>query len=372
MDQIPAIATARHGRVVIDMGRGSSTFNVFDHLAAPLTPQDLRRCAPYGAILGHAELRAAICDHYQATFGHHLDPSRICVTNGASEGLLLALSLLVGAGDEVIIPEIGYPAYRALVTMLGGICRACPIAPDGRLDLAALRRLLSPRTQALIVNSPSNPLGRALSREALESIADLGVTVLYDEVYQPLPIDDERELASAIHLSERHFVVNSLSKSVGLAGLRVGYLVVPPGARRSIADAKAALNISTQTPGQLVALAVLRRWDELVRAHRTMLRAHWSVFLRALARNGLRLYAAPEAGFFATIDTRGAGIPSYEIAAALARMHGLCTVPGSEFGGGDPGFLRLNFSCHADHIEPALAQIGAFLEGRRSACANGR
>ncbi|WP_254568261.1 pyridoxal phosphate-dependent aminotransferase [Oscillatoria sp. HE19RPO] len=355
-----AFETTEHqGFEPINLGKGMSSFNPFDRVNVQLSNTLLKDYIGYGDINGMMDLRLAICRYYQDWYNYDLTPDRVCITDGASGALTIALAMLLKPGGEVILPESCYPAYKVMVEILNGTCCLVPMKGCA-IDLEALPQYISSQTQAIIINSPSNPYGAFLGQEELEAIASLGVPVIFDEVYQSLPLTDQF-IPSAISYCDRHLIVNSLSKSLAIAGFRVGYLIVPEAQVKLMTNVKAVLNMCTSLPSQIIAAKLMPHWDLLVNQHCRMLRQNWDLFKQTAQDLGLSLRTHPQVGFFALVDVTKAEESAMALSLDLAQNHALCSTPGVDFHQSDNAFLRLNFACPSHHIEIGLSRLANYL-----------
>ncbi|MCV3213050.1 pyridoxal phosphate-dependent aminotransferase [Plectonema radiosum NIES-515] len=345
----------------IDFCLGISSFNPFDYVDVPLTRPDLRAHTRYGEFNGQLSLRKAICNYYQEKFNYDLSPARVCITDGAMGALNAIFAMFAEPDGEIILAEAHFPPYRILAQIFGLHCRFAPLNDKYCVDVEQLPRLITSKTKAIIINSPSNPHGAVLSVQELEAIASLGVPVIFDEVYQALGFTNQ-PVESAISFSDRHFIINSFSKSLAIAGFRVGYLITPPEYIPLILDVKATLNISTNLLGQILSETLLNSWDDLIEKHRAMLTQNWLLFKEVSSRLGLKLLLEPQASFFANIDISEIGQNSAHFAVNLVRDVVVSTMPSIDFQKPDPGFLRLNFACPTTYIEPGLQRISTYLK----------
>lgn len=349
----------------LDLGKGVSSFNVFDHIEMQLTPEDLHQHTAYGDINGLASFRQLIANFYGEKFNYALSPKRICITDGASGALAIAFSLLVNNGGTIVLPDSCYPIYRIYAHLFGAHCRFAQLNPATfHIDQATLGQQVATGAQAILINSPSNPHGAVLSGDELAEIAALGVPVIFDETYQALSLNHQA-VPSAIHFADDHFIVNSFSKSLAISGFRLGYLIVPERYIEAMTNAKATLNICTSLPSQLVGEQLLLHWDNLLAQHLAMIKENWQIFEQKRAELPLKLYSQPQAGFFATLDVSQAPYDSYQTAMTLATDYGLNTVPGIDFQTPDPGFIRVNIACPGHVIAPALERIACFFADLR-------
>lgn len=362
MDEIMDVfESTNHKRLEpINFGKGVSSFNSFDHIDVHLDGEKLGRHVGYGDINGLESLRLAICRYYGEEFNYDLAPERICITDGASGALNIALAMLLTTDGEIILPESHYPAYNVMAQIFGAKCRLVPVKDNYCIDVEQLPRFINAKTQAILINSPSNPHGAVLQADELEAITQLGVPVIFDEVYQSLPLSD-KPIPSAIHFSDRHMLVNSLSKSLAIAGFRVGYLIVPEAQVQLMNNIKAVLNMCTSLPSQVLAEHLLQHWGELVGKHRNMLRRNWRTFEQTADHLGLQLLARPQAGFFAMVDIAETNQDAMQVSRELACYHALGSTPGVDFQDNDNAFLRLNFACHSHQIKIGLARLANYL-----------
>lgn len=349
----------------IHFAYGESSFDPFKQVDIGLASIDSSRYRSYSGAMGLESLREAVCRHYRKEFGYTLAPERVCITNGASEALQIALAMFISPGDEVILPASYYPAYLPLALICNAQCTFAPLNEKQCLDVEQVSAVISPKTKAMIVNSPSNPHGAVLSQAELTAVAALGIPVIFDEVYQALSLTDT-PIPSAITLSDQHIVVNSFSKSVAAAGLRIGYMIVPESQIEQVHNIKIILNVCTNRLNQIIAERLLDHWPVLVSAHRTMLCKNWQLFRQVANDLGLTLRSDPQAGFFATIDVSATKESSKDVAMDLARQYALSTVPGIDFQRTDNQFLRLSFAGATDEIEIGLKRLQSYLNGRRS------
>jgi aspartate aminotransferase/aminotransferase len=181
----------------------------------------------YTQTWGIEELREACSDYYERTFGQRLE--NVMITSGVSGGLYLALMATVNPGDEVLFADPYFVMYKHLVNLLGGKPVPVDTYPDFKLTPERLEEALTPRSKVLIVNSPSNPTGIALSREELEALAQVadrhGLLIISDEIYECLSYDAVR--ATMAGACENLIVLNGFSKVAAMTGWRVGYAAGP-------------------------------------------------------------------------------------------------------------------------------------------------
>src|SRR5690242_6620849 len=299
-----AHALEQAGRRIVHMEIGEPDFTA----PAPVVEAGVRALregrTAYTPTLGLRELREAIAGHYAARFATNVDPARVVVTSGASGGLLTVAALYVDAGDEVLVPDPGYPGYRHFVRAFEGRAQALAVsAADNFQPTAAMvRAAWGERTKALILGSPSNPTGTLIAREELAAIArfiaERGGVLIVDEIYQGLTYGAEPW--TALGLPGELVVVNSFSKYFCMTGWRLGWVVLPSAAVRGFEKLAQHLFISAPAAAQHAACAAFGEESIRVLEERRREFARRRDFLvPALKSAGLALPAEPHGAFYA-------------------------------------------------------------------------
>jgi aspartate/methionine/tyrosine aminotransferase len=304
----------------------------------------------YSLNAGRRELRRAVA----ARRPHHGGDERsTLITVGSQEALALAVFGLTGPGDEVVIPDIAYPAYDTLPRLAG----ATPV----RAPLDGIEPALTARTRLVIVGSPSNPTGEVASGERFQALADLAAErdfwLVSDEVYEELWLDD----APRYPRGARVLHVGGISKSLALTGLRLGWLIAPPGVVDGVLGLHQNLVTCAPSLAQTAALAGLGLPAAEMEAIRDGYRRRWELMRGLLAAiPGVR-WREPAGAFYAFVDLRERLAATTELAFELARAGKVLVVPGEGFGPTGQGWLRLSFSVPEADIREGLARLAAAL-----------
>jgi len=288
-------------------------------------------------------------------------PDNVIITAGSQEALYLALLTLVDEGDEVLLPDPGFVAYPTIVRMAGGhpVFYRLPAHGDFVFDAEDFRRRLTPRTKAVVVISPSNPTGRALSRDDLAAMADAlrrsNAYVISDEIYREIYFGDARPASVSEHHA-RTIVISGLSKSMSMTGWRTGWMC---GAAEVIRSALVLHGYVTTCASTVSQKAALAAWtdeaEDARRETRRIFRARRDEFL-SLIDSELRLRAVvPDGAFYLMLDVSAHG-SSMKVAEHLLE-HGIVTVPGSAFGTEGEGYLRLSFCADASTLAEGVRRI---------------
>jgi arginine:pyruvate transaminase len=294
--------------------------------------------------------------------------ANVTVMPGAQHAGLAVLTLLVGDGDEVILSDPYYATYPGVVAATGAAAVAVPARPDLSTDIAAIAAAITPRTRCIFLNSPANPSGTALSAQdyrllsALARAHDLWLVV--DEVYSHFRFDGQDVRAWQHGPQGRTVSVNSLSKSHAMTGYRVGWAIAPDRLVPSLGDWSAAALFGVSQFIQDAAVVALGLSQAQLAPYRTAFRdraAH--VVARATGLKGLSA-AMPSGGMFVMLDCHEIDPDDQRLARALLDRAGVALVPGSAFGPGGGGHLRLSLTPELETLDRAMDRIADFIAAR--------
>ena len=358
------------GRRVIHMEIGEPDFTAAPQVveAAVKALRDGR--SAYTATLGLPALREAIAAHYANRYSMSIDAERIAITSGASGGLLLALALYVDPGDEILVPDPGYPGYRHMVRAFEGRARPLKLSPadDFQPTLAMVRSAWGPRTRGLILGSPSNPTGTVVAagemRKIARFVAHKGGVLLADEIYQGLVYD--AAAASALGLPGEIVVVNSFSKYFCMTGWRLGWVVLPRRRMREFEKLAQHLYICAPSVAQHAALACFSAGSlKVFEQRRLEFRRRRDFLVPALERAGLGIPALPSGAFYLYARCPA---DSRRFALDLLEREGVAATPGIDFGShGTNRYLRFAYTRGMADLEEAAARIARYCARRRRA-----
>ena len=293
----------------------------------------------YAPGIGVPALRQAIARHQQRHYGLDLDPDReVVVTTGCTEGIAAALLGLIDPGDEVVVLEPYYDSYLAMIEMCGAVRRPVTLrAPDFRLDVAALRNAIGPRTRAVLLNSPHNPTGTVLSRAELQAVADLAIEhdliVITDEVYEHLVFDHHEHvpLATLPGMWERTLTLSSAGKSYSFTGWKVGWATGPADLVSAVLSAKQWLTFTSGSPLQPAVAHALDHEPDFPASLARSLQDRRDLLVAGLAEAGLEA-RVPEGTYFATTDISHLGWEDgRSFCLALPERAGVVAIPTQVF-----------------------------------------
>ena len=292
-------------------------------------------------------LRNAIVDKLARENDVHVDVEQVWVTVGATQALHMAMALTLGAGDEVLVPDPGYTTF----TMNAHLLQASPVPYPLRAgrgfqpDLDELEALVTARTRAIIVNSPSNPLGSTFDRRTLEALLDLArrhdLWVIADEVYERFTWGEPHVSLASLDGDARVLTVFSTSKTYAMTGARVGWLVTPPGWRAQMLRVQESLVSCVDAPSQRAAAAAITGDQSDVATAAAHYRENLDAAMALLDERGLR-YLRPTGAFYLWIDvSRASGGDVLTWCERLLDEQGVAVAPGSAFGTSGEGWIRV-------------------------------
>ncbi|MGO9285592.1 MAG: pyridoxal phosphate-dependent aminotransferase [Mycobacterium sp.] len=330
--------------------------------------------------IGIAALREAVAAQRTRTFGIDYDPAtEILVTVGATEAIAAAVLGLVEPGSEVILIQPFYDSYSPVVAMAGAHRVVVPLVPNGRgfaLDIDALRRAVTLRTRALMVNSPHNPTGTVLSEAELAAIAEIAVAadllVITDEVYEHLVFDGHRHvpLARLDGMAERTVTISSAAKMFNCTGWKIGWACGPAELILGVRAAKQYLSYVGGAPFQPAVAQALNAEDAWVAALRTSLQNKRDRLAQGLTEVGFGVHESAGT-YFLCADPRPLGYDdSTAFCAALPEQVGVAAIPMTAFC--DPAaqdwnqwnhLVRFAFCKRDDTIDEAIRRLARLRDG---------
>ncbi len=295
--------------------------------------------------------------------------SEVLVTVGGSEAIDNAIRALVNPGEEVLIPEPSFVCYTPLTQMAGGVPVALPTVAEEKFKLnpERLRAAITPKTKLLILPYPNNPTGAVMSRKELEKIAEViqetDVMVISDEIYCSLTYGSEPHVcfAELPGMRERTIVVDGFSKSYAMTGWRLGWAMGPAEIMRHICKIHQFGIMSAPTTAQFAGIEAIRSGDDDVAHMLSQYDIRRRFMLGELRAMGLDCFE-PLGAFYIFPSIRSTGLSSDVFCERLLKEQQVAVVPGSAFGEGGEGHVRISYSYSMNHLHEACIRIREFLK----------
>ncbi|MEX0832828.1 MAG: pyridoxal phosphate-dependent aminotransferase [Actinomycetota bacterium] len=361
-----ARALEAEGRSIIHLEIGEPDFD---------TPEHIRRATIDAMQAGHTHyvpapgiplLREACVDFLERFDRMKTSADRIIVTPGAKPIMFLAIGILAGPGDEIVYPDPGFPMYESLTKFFGATPVPYPLREENefRVDPQELKSLVGPKTKLIILNTPHNPCGSALTKEDCDAIAEIAIandtTVLTDEVYWALTYGGEHHSVLEIpEMHERTILLDGWSKTFAMTGWRLGFGVFPEElvepATRLVINTVSCTSAFSQHGA---AAALTGPWDEV-----EMMKKEFDA-RRQLIVDGLNAIDGiscvdPGGAFYVFPSIKELGVDSKTVMNHIMEKAGVACLWGSAFGAQGEGYLRFSYANSQDNIKAALDAIGS-------------
>ncbi len=364
---VKARAVEARGRKVIHLEVGEPDFPTPQHIVEAGIRALREGKTRYGPPSGLLALREAICAE-QSARGVSAHPDHVLVAPGAKPILLYGFLATLSPGDEVLIPDPGFPIYASVVRFCGATPVSIPPRLDqGRaLDLDAVEQAITPRSRMIVFNSPSNPTGAVVPEDDLRRLAALAqrhdLWVMTDEIYRRIRYGGEAPSIAALPgMSERTIVADGFSKSYAMTGWRLGFGLFPPALSPHAVRLMVNSNTCTAAFVQEAGLAALRGPQDVVDAMVAQFRTRRDAIVPRLRRiPGVRCHD-PAGAFYAFPDVRDLPLPAAALADRLLEEEAVALLDGAGFGAGGAGHLRLSFASSLESLEEAAARFAGLV-----------
>lgn len=360
------------GQRIIHLEIGEPDFDTPAHITAACKKALDEGKVHYGPVTGIPELRAAVAARYNRLYGSSYEADEVMITSGVEQALFLAMNAYLNPGDEILLPDPGYLCYF----MLPRIAEAVPVSyplkasNDFQVDVEEMERLISPRTKAILLNSPSNPCGSVLDERSLRYVADMAhrhnLLVLSDEVYADMVYGGKTycSTASLPDLKERLVILHGFSKYFAMTGWRLGYMLCD----RSLMDPMMRLNFyNVACPGTFIQYGGLAALTEDDAPSRAMVREYEKrrdYMVEALNSLPGCTCLPPDGAFYIFVDIAGTGLTEDGFCRLMLEEAGVSMTPGDVFGSMGKGFVRVSYANSLENLKMAVSLMREVLEKR--------
>lgn len=317
---------------------------------------------------GVIELREKISEYIENRTNIRYKPNQIVVSNGGKQALYNILVALLNENDEVIILDPCWVSYEAQIKIAGGKAVHVSLREEDKFlpTEKQLRKVITSKTKAILINSPNNPTGTVYPLDTLKMIARLskeyGFYVISDEVYELLVYEGKHySIVNIEDMVERTIIINALSKTWSMTGWRVGYCVGPEKLIKQVAKIQSHITSNINTPAQYAAIAAFDVKDEVEEMYKSF-KERKEYVSQELKRIGLK-FVEPAGAFYFFINIKEFKLKDTEFAKQLLDEVKLAVVPGSGFF--KDGFIRISFATSKENLKKALERLESFIKKLR-------
>jgi len=357
------------GRDIIHLGVGDPDLDIAPSVRAATEAALAAGRTHYTPLGGEPSLRAAIAAHASGLYGAPVEPSEVAVCSGAQGALFSLFQLIAGPGDEVIVLSPYYATYPAVVTAGGAsmVTVELSIETGFSLDIERIKAAVTPRTRAILINSPSNPSGRILSQANIDALVEIArandLWLVSDEVYWSLCYDGAPiSPFSQRRSGDKIVVINSVSKSHAMTGFRIGWMIGPKELIDAVTVLAQSLHFGISQFAQDAAVAALA--EPAISDHvRSVFRERRDALVEALGRIEGLTFSPPQGGMFLLVDVSATGQSGGAFAEGLLEAQGVAVVPGFGFGDSVRHMVRIGFLPAPDRLREAAARIARYVRG---------
>ncbi len=364
-----AKALERTGKDIIHLEIGEPDFDTPGNIIESAVTALRDGYTHYTPTPGIHELRGAIAEYVARTRGIPVEPEEVVVTPGGKPIMFFSILTLVDPGDEVLLPDPGFPIYESMVRFVGGIPVPIPLLEenDFALDVDRLRARIGPKTKMIILNSPQNPTGGVLSKTQLEEIAHLvqgkNIIVLSDEIYHRIVYEGEAaSIASLPGMKEQTIILDGFSKTYAMTGWRLGYGVMHPEIAERITRLMVNSNSCTAAFTQVAGIEALTGPQDAPRDMVEQFRTRRDVIVEGLNSIPGITCRKPRGAFYVFPNISALGVKCELLADYLLREASVAVLAGTSFGRYGEGYLRLSYANSVENIEKAVDRIAQALQ----------
>jgi len=327
----------------------------------------------YSSNAGFIELRQEISNYMDRRFGLKYDPkNEILVTVGGSEAIDISIRTFAGPGDEVIVPEPSFVAYKGCVMFAGATPVPIELKAEDRFKLKPeqIINAITEKTKAIIIGYPNNPTGATMDyddyKAIVEVLKDKEIIVISDELYAELTYEGTHvSIAQFPEMKDRTIVINGFSKAFAMTGWRIGYACGPAEALEQMKKIHQYALMCSPTTAQYAAIEALKNGEPEVRRMVEEYNRRRRVMVDGFRKLGLNCFE-PLGAFYVFPDIRVSGLSSDEFCERLLMQERVLMVPGNAFGACGEGFARATYATSIDNIKEALVRIKRFLESLKN------
>ncbi|MBQ7585861.1 MAG: pyridoxal phosphate-dependent aminotransferase [Desulfovibrionaceae bacterium] len=319
----------------------------------------------YTNSMGDVLLREKLADSYDKRYKVKVKPEQFVIFPGSSLAMATLFQTLLNPGDEVILSNPGYPSYPNFIRFAGGVpCAVETHEDDGFCyRVRDVKAKISPRTKAILLNSPCNPTGIVMEKERLQGLCDLDTLVISDEIYHGLTYGSAEEHC-ALEFTNNCVIVGGFSKAYAMTGWRLGYLILPENVAPKFQAFMQNFVLSTNLMVQMAGITALKECGVYVERARSVYDERRRYLLEKLPELGFTVPVEPRGAFYILVNARHLEQNSFKLALDILEKAHVGLTPGIDFGSQSEGFLRISYANSLSNIKEAMRRLEKYLDSR--------
>lgn len=351
----------KQGTDIIHLEIGEPDHNTDDKICKEAITAINAGDTKYTHSLGISDLREQLCLYYKKKYGVSISAENIIVTNGSSPALFLAFCSVLNPGDEIILTDPHYACYPQIIRIAGGVPKFVRIyeKEDFQIDIKRLKKKISKKTRAILINSPSNPTGMLVNSDIMQQLSKLGIPIISDEIYHGLVYEGREQ--SILEFTKDAIVVSGFSKLYSMTGWRLGYLIVPDDYVRPIQKLQQNLFISANSFVQRAGIEALKMSDSQINSIVQKYKRRRDAMLTGLKSLGFKIHRVPDGAFYFFVNTKKISTNSYDLAFDLLENAHVALTPGIDFGKGGQGYMRFSYANSITNINEGISRLKKYL-----------
>lgn len=353
----------RTGKDIVHLEVGIPDFPTAPHITEAAYQAIKAGETKYTHSMGLLRLRESVAAYYNRKFSLDLGAEQVIITSGTSPAMLLLFMGLLDSGDEVVMSNPYYAAYPNFVEYMGGRPVFVYTREEEGFSLTpdAVRQQITPRTRAVLINSPANPTGHVMYPETIQGLVEAAgdISIISDEIYQGLIYKGRDH--SILEFTDNAFVLNGFSKLYAMTGWRLGYLIAPPEYIRALQKIQQNFFICANSFVQHAGIAALEGPQEHVKEMVDTYDKRRKYILKRLREVGFGIGSEPAGAYYVLANAKEFGSDSIELSSQLLEDAGVAVTPGIDFGDGAEGYLRISYANSLENIMEGLDRIDSYL-----------
>lgn len=351
----------KEGIDIIHLEVGEPDFDVPECVAESVAKAYAEHRTHYTASIGDIELREEIVKLYQREYNVRIEPDQVIVTSGSSPAILFLMILLCNNGSEVIISNPGYACYKNFVLAANGTPVYVPLYADTgfQYKIDDIKKCITDKTAAVIINSPMNPTGCILSEAFMKDLSELNIPIISDEIYHGLEYGEKAH--SILEFTDNAFVLNGFSKRYAMTGLRLGYMIAPKQYIPALIKLQQNFMICASSTAQRAGIAALQDKSDYVESMVKTYNERRIYLIDRLRSMGFVIPKNPEGAFYVFADASKFTNNSLEFAFDILEKAHVGVTPGIDFGTKGEGYIRFSYANSIENIKEGLDRLEKYL-----------